>query len=107
MPKHSLILLVIIALLLAACQGQVQTSPQTAVPTALSQPTATIAAVIPSATSAAEQVASGAPAGCTVISPRTTPDPTQQSVFPPATDKDWSTGPKDAAITLTEYSDFQ
>jgi hypothetical protein len=41
-----------------------------------------------------------------VISPANTPGPTEQSIFPPVTDKDWSTGPKDAAITLIEYSDF-
>jgi hypothetical protein len=42
-----------------------------------------------------------------VISPKNTPGPTEQSLFPPVTDKDWSTGPKDARITLIEYSDFQ
>ena len=47
------------------------------------------------------------PPGCTVVSPRPTPGPTEQSLFPPASDEDWITGPENAAITIIEYGDFQ
>lgn len=47
------------------------------------------------------------PAGCTVVSPRPTPGPTEQSIFPPVGDLDWVIGPQEASITLVEYSDFQ
>ena len=107
MPKHTLILLIVIAMALAACQGQIQTSPATTASTVVMQPTATKVAETPTATKEIERAVAGAPPGCTVISPPNTPGPTEQSVFPPASEKDWSTGPKDAAITLIEYSDFQ
>ena len=107
MPRHKLILLIVIAMVLAACQGQSPTIPATTAPTVVFQPTATKAAVTPTVTEVVEQTAAEAPPGCTVISLPATPGPTEQSVFPPASDKDWSTGPKDAAITLIEYSDFQ
>ncbi len=47
------------------------------------------------------------PAGCTVVSPRPTPGPTEQSIFPPVSDLDWVSGSEEASITLVEYSDFQ
>ena len=107
MPKHTLFLIFMIAVTLAACQAQSQASPTPITPAAATQRTATQEAVAPSATDAGQEAVAGAPAGCTVISPQKTPGPTEQSVFPPVTEKDWSTGPKDAAITLIEYGDFQ
>ena len=107
MPKRTLFLLFVIALTLVACQGQKQASPGFTTPAAAIQPTASQMAVTPAATDDEQQAVPGAPPGCTVISPRPTAGPTEQSVFPPVTEKDWSTGPKDAAITLIEYSDFQ
>jgi hypothetical protein len=107
MPKYTLILLTVIALGLTACQGQSQTSPTAALSTSTMQPTATQAAEAPTSTETVDQSLAGAPPGCTVISPPNTPGPTEQSVFPPVSEKDWSFGPEDAEITLIEYSDFQ
>ncbi|RPI80999.1 MAG: hypothetical protein EHM41_21550 [Chloroflexi bacterium] len=45
--------------------------------------------------------------GCTLSSPIPTPGPTEQSLFPPSKESDWTRGPDDAAITLMVYSDFQ
>lgn len=47
------------------------------------------------------------PPGCTVISARPTPGPTEQSLYPPVSEEDWVSGPDDASITIIEYSDFQ
>ena len=107
MPKRTLFLLIVIAMALAACQGQNQTSPTMTAPTVFIQPTGTQMVETPRVTDAVQQAVAGAPPGCTVISPPATPGPTEQSIFPPVSEKDWSTGPKDAAITLIEYSDFQ
>jgi hypothetical protein len=106
MPKRTLFLLLVFALLLTACSGESLASPKITVPATALPATATPKAEPATATDAAGGAAAGAPAGCTVISPKNTPGPTEQSVFPPVTDKYWSTGPKDAAITLVEYSDF-
>jgi len=107
MQKFSLILLIVIALGLTACQGQRQTSPTAVLSTSTMQPTATQAAEALTSTETVDQSLAGAPPGCTVISPPSTPSPTEQSVFPPVSEKDWSFGPDDAEITLIEYSDFQ
>lgn len=107
MPKYTLILLVLTALLLAGCQAQNQAAPTAVSPTGVSLPTATPAGNAATATEAVEQALAEAPPGCTVISPQDATSPTQESVFPPVTEKDWVTGPEDAAITLIEYSDFQ
>ena len=47
------------------------------------------------------------PEGCTVVSPRPTAGPTQQSLFPPVGVDDWAKGPDTAQVTFIEYSDFQ
>ena len=47
------------------------------------------------------------PAGCTAISPKPTAGPTEASLFPPVSEKDWIRGSNQAAITILEYSDFQ
>jgi hypothetical protein len=107
MPKSTVILLFIIAIALAACQGQVQSSPVVLAPTVTGQPTAALASETSTDAGTAVLDDASAPPGCTVISPPATPGPTEQSVFPPVTDKDWNTGTMDAAITLIEYSDFQ
>lgn len=46
-------------------------------------------------------------AGCTVVSQKLEPAPTQVSLFPPVDDQDWIKGAADAEITLIEYGDFQ
>jgi hypothetical protein len=45
--------------------------------------------------------------GCTVITQKPTPGPTAESIYPPVTDADHVKGPKDAKVTIIEYSDFQ
>lgn len=45
--------------------------------------------------------------GCTLSSRQSTPSPTQESLLPAPTEKDWVQGPADAAVTIVEYSDFQ
>jgi len=47
------------------------------------------------------------PPGCTVVSPRPTPGPTEESLFPPVNENDWILGPVDADVTIVEYGDFQ
>jgi len=45
--------------------------------------------------------------GCTVVSFNPTPEPTLQAIFPPPGENDWVMGPDTASVTITEYSDFQ
>ena len=45
--------------------------------------------------------------GCTMVSRKPTPGPTEQALLPPVHAKDWVEGPEDAYVTLIEYSDFQ
>ena len=107
MPKRTFLLFIIVALALAACQGKAPANPtaspstpaQTAIPQKVETPTAESVST--------EPVVGEAPPGCTAISPRPTPGPTEQSLFAPVSDKDWTTGPKGAPVTLIEYSDFQ
>jgi hypothetical protein len=47
------------------------------------------------------------PAGCTAISPKPTPGPTEASLFPPVSPEEWIMGPQEASITFVEYGDFQ
>jgi len=99
------LLLMSLAFLLTACQGATQIAPD---PTAGEIPPDTLLA--PTWTSAPAATSTGGPAGeaaCTVISPQPTAGPTEQSLFPPVSDADWVRGPDSAAVTITEYSDFQ
>lgn len=107
MTKHILVLLLVFTLFLAACSGGSQASPTIAAPTASQPATAAPKSEATATTAGGAAAIADVAAGCTVISPKNTPGPTEQSLFPPVTDKDWSTGPKDARITLIEYSDFQ
>jgi protein-disulfide isomerase len=107
MLRRILIPLLFLASILAACAGSTSSQSGTSVvPTAPEQvaqaPTQPV-----QATSSSSTETPAAPPGCTVISPQPTPGPTQQSVFPPVSDKDWVQGPSTAAITLVEYGDFQ
>jgi hypothetical protein len=102
--KNSIIL--ILGLLLAACQNQTippPTASPSITPSAIPSEAPTLI-IAPSQTPPSTSVAG--PAHCTVISPRPTPGPTEASIFPPVSAQDWVSGPPDAKITLTEYSDF-
>lgn len=45
--------------------------------------------------------------GCTVQTRRSQPNPTVESLLPAISEKDWTKGPRDAFVTILEYSDFQ
>jgi hypothetical protein len=101
-------LFLILTVLLAACKGvsATQETPPPNTPTpppakTASAPTPTVAPT--KATSTARTIA----ANCTVVSRVSQPDPTQASLFPPVTEKDWAMGPATAKVTFIEYSDFQ
>ena len=44
---------------------------------------------------------------CAPFSILSTPDPSEESLFPEVSAADWVEGPEDAAVTLVVYSDFQ
>lgn len=88
--KLTRFLLLALALVLTACQGQ-PVEPTLAAPTE----------------GAATAVSQGDTPSCTVNSPAPTPGPTERSIFPPVTEADWVIGPETAAVTVIEYSDFQ
>ncbi len=100
MRRIVLIFIIIATFMLGACSSQV---PQKATPPATPPPATPSPSLPPASTSSAEL----ASAGCTVQSPFPTPGPTEQSLFPPAGENDWVSGPDSAAMTLLEYSDFQ
>jgi hypothetical protein len=102
--KKSILLLACLGLLLAGCQGYTtQALTPTLTPLVAVQ---TMVPVLPTNLPTQVEMAAVAP-GCTVISPKPTPGPTQTSLFPPPAAGDWVTGPVSATVTLTEYSDFQ
>src|SRR3990172_6674826 len=100
MRKRISILSFLLALAVTACQVSTPgNTPLVPSPSRDVSATAVSVSTIPSPTQPQE---SGAPPGCTVVSPAPTPGPTEQSLFPPVSDTDWSTGPKEAQITLLE-----
>jgi hypothetical protein len=115
--KKSTLAILVLALLLTACQSAASTPPETAgvtqvpavqasTPTGLSRSTSTPTRAVET-TPVRMAAASEESPGCTVQSPFPTPGPTEQSLFPPPGEKDWIKGPDSAAVTFTEYSDFQ
>ena len=106
------------ALLLSACAGsqtEIPITPQIAriEPTAtlevLPQPNTPPASPtpLPVATQTESDTLPPVPSGCTVVSSQYSPEPTQQSIFPPVSSTDWIIGPDTAVVTLVEYGDFQ
>lgn len=95
-------LLMTIPLLLAACKGVTGAKESQVSNATTPVPTETTPAPTKLAPTA-QTVA----ANCTVVSRVSQPDPTQASLFPPITEKDWSRGPETAKVTFIEYSDFQ
>ena len=81
MLKKLLPVLVLAAILMAACQ--------------------------PAAAPTSSQVSGTPMEGCKVVDLAPTPNPTIQSLIPAVTATDHITGAKDAKVTIVEYSDFQ
>ena len=114
MQSKILIVAVLAALLLAACQPA-QTSPtsEASQPTSASQPANTEAPQAPAATAEPTQASlpvatSGEPtAGCRVVGSQLKPNPTLEALFPAVNEKDWVKGPSDATVTIIDFSDFQ
>ncbi len=100
MRKAYLLLLALTTLLLAGCLPQAQATPA-ATPTAKPRLAATVVLTVPT------QSAFLPDSGCTVITQKPTPGPTEQSIFPSVTSSDWVKGPANARVTIIEYSDFQ
>jgi predicted lipid-binding transport protein (Tim44 family) len=115
MKKQLTFLLVMLALVISACQPQ-STPPSPAAPatpqassaapseapTASPEPEQPVATESPATT---EMVGPAAPPGCTVVSQQTSP--TEESPFPAISDQDWVQGPPDAYVSIIEYGDFQ
>ena len=92
-------LLLVVMVLTSACGGAATQAP-TSQPTERTAPTVVVS-------ESTDSAPTGPEAGCTVVSRRPTPGPTQQSIFPPVGEDDWAKGPADAKVTIIEYSDFQ
>lgn len=113
MTSRLLILFVLLALALAACNGanpggEVLTlEPQATEPGAAEGTPAAGATTAPGGETGGQTAAVSAPAGCTVVSLEPTPGPTEQSAFPPIGPDDWVQGPAEAAVSFVEYGDFQ
>lgn len=134
MSKKALILLLFLAFMVSACQGAPASQTVTETPAGEASPPETqVKGEVPTstpanspantpantATSVTASVATSAPDStqppatsgatiqCTVVSQMPTPGPTEQSIFPPISASDWVTGPDTAAVTFTEYGDFQ
>jgi protein-disulfide isomerase len=100
MKKSSLLILILLAVSLSSCLPTAQAT-LTSTATAEAQPAPTVVLTVPTQSSFLPD------SGCTVITKKPTPGPTAESIYPPVTDADHVKGPKDAKVTIIEYSDFQ
>jgi len=108
MKSKILIMVVLAALLLGACQpAQTATPNEAAEATSTEAPQAAdVTAEPPRAT--LPQAASGEPMnGCRVTGSSLQPNPTLVALFPAVTENDWVKGPSDARVTILDFSDFQ
>jgi hypothetical protein len=122
MRKPLINLILVLAVLLAACSQATPGSPATAANSTAAVNPVAIASVTKAAKPAsnstptkavtqspiATQDAKSPQMDCQVVSTSPTQGPTEASMFPPPTKDDWTLGqnPK-APMTLIEYSDFQ
>ena len=114
MKKPITLILILLALVLTACQAQA-TPPTGATPaTSLASDTPGEAPspspeieqlASPTAPAVTEMVGPEAPPGCTVVSQ--TSASSGDSPFPEISAEDWVHGPDDAYVSLIEYGDFQ
>jgi len=102
MKKIFLLFLILLAVSLAGCKPQegtasipystATTEARPTPPLVLALPTESSVSIIPD---------------CTVKTLSPTPGPTEESIFPPVTNSDWTKGSADARVTIIEYGDFQ
>jgi protein-disulfide isomerase len=100
-------LLISLSLTLAACQAQATSQPVSPATDTALPPTRQAAPTQTTAPTGITGASAASSPGCTVESPRPTPGPTEQSLFPPVSEQDWVAGPESASVTIIEYSDFQ
>ncbi len=105
MKRLAFLLLILGSFLLAACRGAEQIPLDEVTETAIVVATATteVAEASPGQESPEE---SGLKSECTLFSSVPEPSPEYADLFA-VTEKDWASGPEDAAVTLIEYGDFQ
>ncbi len=119
-----IIILLVAGMLLSACKVQTATPP-TEEPTATTEVTEAPAETTPAGETAATVDPNATPtatpdirlfddAGKMICTPSepffpelTAEQKDQLAMFPEISDADWQTGPKDAMLTILEYSDFQ
>jgi cyclophilin family peptidyl-prolyl cis-trans isomerase/protein-disulfide isomerase len=95
------VVLLLITLFLSACGGSGQSPIKSSATTAPTAPVVAQAQAQP--TAVLPPTATPLPGGCQVVDILPAGDPT----YPAVTDADWQKGPKDAIVTILEYSDFQ
>jgi hypothetical protein len=88
-------------LIIAACTPSLGSSSGTT-PEKITRQT-----ISPESTQVTTQVGSFQSTGCTVVSKQPTPNPTVESLIPPASEHDWMKGPNNAYVVVIEYGDFQ
>jgi hypothetical protein len=96
--------LLLLTIILTACAGNQAEEIQ---PTETSTPKVEETPTQPPLPTDPGQVNPEAADWCNVVSPRPTPGPTQESLFPSPGEDDWIKGPESAKVTIIEYSDFQ
>lgn len=109
MYRKTIIVFLLLAVLLAACQGEKQAEPvEVEVVSPTKAPTAP-----PTATAKPEPTATTPPtttaftgSECTLVSSMPKPSAELESLFSP-TEDDWIKGPDTAAVTIVEYGDYQ
>src|SRR4030042_4604118 len=104
MKKSILLFLMLLAVGLAGCLPQVQATPtptSTTTATTEAKPAPTFILTVPTQSAFLPDL------GCTVITRKPTPGPTEESIYPSVSEADHVKGPDNAKVTIIEYSDFQ
>ena len=116
MQSKILIVIVLAAFLLGACQpantatpGEAVQEPELTTAPAADQQAAisTTAPEVEAATAEPLALAGEPMSGCRVTGSQLEPDPTLVALFPAVNEQDWVIGPSDAQVTILEFSDFQ
>jgi hypothetical protein len=106
MKKSFLMFLMLIVVVLAGCIPSEQATPTTTsmlITTAATQvkSTPTLVLTVPTQSTFLPEP------GCTVVSRKPTPGPTEETIYSPISLSDHVKGPESAKVTIIEYSDFQ